>query len=802
MATLTLEPHAVLRLSWDGVPTQEQVDAARAIPGARAVQGGYEWGWWPETAGAVINRLNARWETSPWQVGAPLFGDEGWTWVDPDRVAAVEWRSPTSPRPHQLAFKAWRRGGGRDGLYHPGCLLEAGLGCIAGSAIVHVSCAGKGFPLTIAELYTRFHRGRLPRYGGHQWDPGIPMKVRALVDGELRQHDLVDVLDKGVQDTVRVWFESGRALQCTPDHEIMTPSGWQAARNLCGQQVLVNGKFIDDDGYVRVWMPNHPRWPEQYAYEHVLVMEAHLGRSILWPEQVHHKNENRSDNRVENLEVLTSSEHHKAHRSWRRLHGSHGGKGGEVTFLPHVDRVVAIEPAGPVRVYDLVMASPHHNFVADGVVVHNCGKTLSAIEEMLELLVHRPQARILVLARNSLLETTWGPQLEQHAAGLPYLLLNGPRSQRVIRLRALAGTRTTYPIVCVHSYEDLPGATKDGGSMGKVLASLDWDMIVVDETAAFRTAGAQRTGRLTGYQARPLTAPYRLGLSGLPMVKQATDLYPGLRWLGAPVGNKGQFMERFMKLNPYTQELSLGDADGLRSLLDCWRFQVPKSAVLRIPRAWHYERIDLKPWQKALYRKIQKQLRDVDAEEFLGSRLEELLALAKVTAGFDGDHYRADNAKLEHLTAKILPEIGEDQAIIWVRFREEAFGVSDALRGAGYSALPYTGAQSDDMNRAAYDHFTEGGTQFFVSTLAKGAIGLNLPQASAMVYQTRDFDTEGYLQSLERNARLTTTHAALNVVVIEADNTIDQKITQILGDDAHAAAQLTALDIHEVLGGR
>ena len=36
------------------------------------------------------------------------------------------------------------------------------------------------------------------------------------------------------------------------------------------------------------------------------------------------------------------------------------------------DEIVSIEDAGEQIVYDISMASEHHNFVANGIVVHNC----------------------------------------------------------------------------------------------------------------------------------------------------------------------------------------------------------------------------------------------------------------------------------------------------------------------------------------------------------------------------------------------------------------------------------------------
>ena len=69
------------------------------------------------------------------------------------------------------------------------------------------------------------------------------------------------------------------------------------------------GRFKSKIGYVFILMREHPKADiKGYVLEHRLIMEKKLGRMLFDNENVHHKNGIRDDNRIENLELWSTSQ--------------------------------------------------------------------------------------------------------------------------------------------------------------------------------------------------------------------------------------------------------------------------------------------------------------------------------------------------------------------------------------------------------------------------------------------------------------------------------------------------------------
>jgi recombination protein RecA len=89
-------------------------------------------------------------------------------------------------------------------------------------------------------------------------------------------------------------------------------------------------------------------------------------------QHIHHKDGNRINNILSNLEIVSNSEHLKTHCKNERFKNN-------LNFVAVLDTILTISPVGIKRVFDIKMEAPFHNFIADKFVVHNSGKTTLAL---------------------------------------------------------------------------------------------------------------------------------------------------------------------------------------------------------------------------------------------------------------------------------------------------------------------------------------------------------------------------------------------------------------------------------------
>ena len=213
-----------------------------------------------------------------------------------------------------------------------------------------------------------------------------PTKVYSMHKGQLvlRKCSAAFCTKKDAK-VLKITLASGKELVCTPDHLIHTDDGWVEAQQLVINKSKVTHLCRSSKGHA--WSRVKLSTQAYYTPEHRLIAEA--------PDDmdVHHINGDSFDNRLSNLQVLSHGEHSRitCNDTWvqptvRDAQGHWVGEGiryqpRQMLSMPdelrsglrYGRRVIKIEDYGVSDVYDLTVEETH-NYIADFMVVHNCGE--------------------------------------------------------------------------------------------------------------------------------------------------------------------------------------------------------------------------------------------------------------------------------------------------------------------------------------------------------------------------------------------------------------------------------------------
>ncbi|QFR00691.1 FAD-dependent thymidylate synthase [Streptomyces phaeolivaceus] len=191
-----------------------------------------------------------------------------------------------------------------------------------------------------------------------------------------RRARIVDVIESGVKQLIRITTESGKTLRSTVDHAVLTPEGWcKAGELVVGDAVLAEGttprpseaqvppslrrgigvwtsmqreRLIKETDSCHLCGRDFPR--AELALDHVVPVAGDLTQAL---------DERNLAPACEPCHAVKSAgEQAQAQR------------GGEIAKAV-ADRIVSIEQDGEEMTYDLSVEGPWHNFLANGIVVHN-----------------------------------------------------------------------------------------------------------------------------------------------------------------------------------------------------------------------------------------------------------------------------------------------------------------------------------------------------------------------------------------------------------------------------------------------
>lgn len=271
-------------------------------------------------------------------------------------------------------------------------------GCLTGDTLINVNRGGNGRKFRLDYIYKQFHNDYHDKT--KVWDLNFPTMVRSFDGISIRLHKIKDVVFSGEKEVWKLLLKNGKFVEATKDHKIMTSRGWVELQKLNEDDLIMCDTLLPQKKNqlsfklkdVALTTIYHPYCNVRNEVEvHRLIYESYLNNlnfneflDIVWNDEekakelsyidpqkfhIHHKDGNHYNNDMKNLEVLDKKDHAFLHSKLNESF-KHFNQG-----MPTYEKIEKIFFIGIKKTYDIICEEPFHNFVANGIVVHNSGKS-------------------------------------------------------------------------------------------------------------------------------------------------------------------------------------------------------------------------------------------------------------------------------------------------------------------------------------------------------------------------------------------------------------------------------------------
>ena len=289
-------------------------------------------------------------------------------------------------------------------------ILTGATGCLSGDTLIPInrrvkSSASREY--TIRDAYEKSTTEK--RYS---WNKAIPTKLLSLKDNLIGWHTSSEIVYSGRKAVYTLTTNTGKSITVTDEHPFKVPAyvedadkdGFKQLQHLkVGDSVICRGGKQAPVGRQpnrdRRWVYSvqyHPNGHRQLVYNKDykrvsysrLVVEAHMNSMTVEslvktlrndkdasaylnyiPKEkvVHHLDGNPLNDNLANLTVISKEEHDRIHGYTNVVNFRHPS--------PVEETIVNIVSAGEQETFDVIMDEPYRNYVANGFVVHNTGKS-------------------------------------------------------------------------------------------------------------------------------------------------------------------------------------------------------------------------------------------------------------------------------------------------------------------------------------------------------------------------------------------------------------------------------------------